>query len=123
LPDEISPYAEAVLQALEHGVLHAPEIWPREVANGLVLAVRRGRITGEQKASFISAMQRVTIEIPCSASLSAIAQAIAAAERFGLTAYDAAYVDLAFRTGFPLATLDTQMRAAATRAGIAIFEP
>ena len=41
LPDEIIIYAEAVLKAFESGVLHAPEIWPREVANGLVLAVRR----------------------------------------------------------------------------------
>jgi hypothetical protein len=62
LPDEISIYADAVLKAVGSGVLHAPEIWPREVANGLVLAVRRGRITTEQRAKFISALQILTIE-------------------------------------------------------------
>jgi predicted nucleic acid-binding protein len=75
-----------------------------------------------EKASSICSA-KVTIEDCYSAPLSAIAEATTAAERFGLTAYDAASVDLAFRTGFPLATLDAQMRVAATRAGIAIFEP
>lgn len=42
--------------------------------------------------------------------------------RYGLTAYDAAYVDLAFREGLTLATLDTSMRRAAEESGIAIFQ-
>src|SRR5579872_1185301 len=44
-----------------------------------------------------------------------------AAVRIGLTAYDAAYVDLALREGLPPATLDAQMRKAAERSGVAIF--
>ena len=35
------------------------------------------------------------------------------ADRFGLTIYDAAYLELANRRGLPLATLDGELRAAA----------
>lgn len=41
--------------------------------------------------------------------------------RYGLTAYDAAYVDLALRQRLALATLDTQMRKAAEQFGILIY--
>jgi predicted nucleic acid-binding protein len=40
---------------------------------------------------------------------------------YGLTAYDAAYVDLASRERLTLATLDAAMRKAAEQSGIAIF--
>jgi len=41
--------------------------------------------------------------------------------RYGLTAYDAAYVDLASRERLTLATLDTAMRKAAEQSGVKIF--
>jgi predicted nucleic acid-binding protein len=42
--------------------------------------------------------------------------------RYGLTAYDAAYLDLASRGKLTLATLDTAMRKGAEESGIAIFQ-
>ena len=39
-------------------------------------------------------------------------------ERTGLTAYDAAYLELAQRRRLPLATLDRALRDAATSAGV-----
>lgn len=122
LPDEISDYAEAALAALENGILHVPEIWPREIANGLALALRRGRITAGQEQYFISEMHRLTIEVENTAPLTVIREGTAAAGRFGLTAYDAAYVDLALRTSLPLATLDRAMRSAAVKVGVVMFE-
>jgi predicted nucleic acid-binding protein len=44
LPDELSEYADAVLARVETEGLHVPELWPREVANGLAIAYRRRRI-------------------------------------------------------------------------------
>lgn len=41
--------------------------------------------------------------------------------RFGLTAYDAAYIDLAARKELTLATLDAAMRKAAEAAGVSFF--
>ena len=42
------------------------------------------------------------------------------AEQYALTAYDAAYLELALRERLPLATLDRQLRAAASSAGVAL---
>ena len=42
---------------------------------------------------------------------------LAIGESFGLTAYDAAYLELALRKGIPLATLDSQLKKACAKAG------
>ena len=47
-------------------------------------------------------------------------QILSVARRNDLTEYDAAYVELALREALPLATLDTKLRRAATRAGITL---
>ena len=44
------------------------------------------------------------------------------ARRHGLSAYDAAYLELAIRRNAPLATLDAKLRQAAKAAGIKIFK-
>jgi predicted nucleic acid-binding protein len=63
----------------------------------------------------------IDVEQPSSPT-NVIRAATAAAMRYGLTAYDASYVDLAAREGLTLATLDTPMRQVAERFGIAIFQ-
>ena len=44
------------------------------------------------------------------------------AREYGLSAYDAAYLDVAVRHGAPLATLDGQLQKAGQKAGIEIFK-
>jgi predicted nucleic acid-binding protein len=71
----------------------------------------------------LTALSHLRIEVEVSPSaLTVIREGTAAAVRHGLTAYDAAYVDLAARERLPLATLDTAMRAAAERVGVSIFQ-
>lgn len=43
------------------------------------------------------------------------------AEAHNLTAYDAAYLELAQRSGLPLATLDSDLAAVAASLGIRVF--
>jgi predicted nucleic acid-binding protein len=45
------------------------------------------------------------------------------ARAYRLSAYDAAYLELALRRGLPLATLDDKLRAAASAAGVPAFAP
>ncbi|HVK18281.1 MAG TPA: type II toxin-antitoxin system VapC family toxin [Fimbriiglobus sp.] len=45
------------------------------------------------------------------------------ARRHNLTEYDAAYLELAARTGLPLATLDNKLKSAAPAAGVALYQP
>ena len=121
LPDEISPYADAVLAVVEHEGLRVPEIWAREITNGLALAYIRKRITPADEQRFLAAISRLTIAVDGSSPLTILRDGTAAAVRFALTAYDAAYVDLALREGLRLATLDAQMRKAAEQFGVRIF--
>jgi predicted nucleic acid-binding protein len=122
LPDESSAYADAVLAVVEQEGLRVPELWPREIANGLAVAYLRKRITSADERAFLVAPSHLSIEVEeTSAALTVIRDGTAAAVRYGLTAHDAAYVDLASRERLTLATLDTAMRKAAEQSGIMIF--
>jgi predicted nucleic acid-binding protein len=123
LPDEISAYADAALAAVEHGEMHIPDLWPHEVANGLAIAYLRQRITADDERLFLSALSRLSIHSDHPDPLAIIQQGTASAARFGLTAYDAAYLDLALRKNLPLVTVDRRMQEAARQAGVAIFQP
>jgi predicted nucleic acid-binding protein len=56
LPDESSDYADAVLAVAEHEGLCVPDLWAREIANGLAVAYRRGRITAADERAFLAAL-------------------------------------------------------------------
>src|ERR1700733_7600130 len=123
LPDESSAYAEAVLIVVETEGLRVPELWAREIANGLALAYRRKRIASADETAFLAALSHLMIDVEeASDAVTSIRDGTAAAMRYGLTAYDAAYVDLASRERLTLATLDKDMRKAAEQSGVVIFQ-
>jgi predicted nucleic acid-binding protein len=122
LPDESSAYADAVLATVERDRLRVPDLWAREVANGLAVAYLRKRITSADESAFLAALSHLSIDVEdATSALTVVRDGTAAAMRYGLTAYDAAYLDLASREKLPLATLDKAMRKAAERSGITIF--
>jgi len=121
LPDESSAYADAVLAVVEQEGLRVPELWAREIANGLAVAYLRKRITSADIKAFLGALSHLGIEVEAASPLRVVRDGTAAALLYGLTAYDAAYVDLASRERLVLATLDVRMRKAAEQAGVTIF--
>jgi predicted nucleic acid-binding protein len=122
LPDEISSYADAVLALVETEGVRVPELWPREIANGLAIAYLRARITDADEWDFLDGLSRLKIEVEQSGAIDIIRNGTATARQYGLTAYDSAYVELAAREGLQLATLDLRMRTAAAKAGVALFD-
>jgi len=120
LPDEASPYSDAVLSRVAKSGALAPALWLHEVANGLLMAQRRHRYTTAQRMAFIEELLRLPIEVESSSARAVLDGQAALAERYLLTAYDAAYLDLALRRNLPLATQDKAMKAAAGKAGIKI---
>jgi predicted nucleic acid-binding protein len=123
LPDESSSYAEAVLAVVEQQGLLVPDLWAREVANGLAVAHRRKRITSDDEKAFLTALSHLNVDVEEVSPLTVVRDTTAAPIRYGLTAYDAAYVDLASREGLVLATLDAGMRKAAEQSGVSVFRP
>jgi len=63
LPDESNVYAEAVLAAAERDGARVPELWAREVANGLAIAYRRKRLTSDDERVFLAALSRLNIGV------------------------------------------------------------
>ena len=95
-----------------------PAFWALEVLNTLLVGERRGRITAEQTKAFFDSL-RIMHPVLDSISLENIGGPIQIICRdHRLTPYDALYIELALRTGSPLATLDQPQRQAATSLGI-----
>lgn len=117
--DEASPLAERALDYLATGEAVVPSLWQLEVANVLLVAERRGRLTEAQAARFVGLLGQLPISIdPSTTDIEAV---VATGRLHALSAHDAAYLLLAQRSGFSIATLDDDLAAAATRAGVALF--
>jgi predicted nucleic acid-binding protein len=123
LGDESDAYAAGVLQALATNAARVPCLWPYEVANGLWMSERRGRITAAEISRALADLAALPIIVDAVGHTRALTEVLALSRREGLTAYDAAYLELAMREGLPLATLDQQLREAAARLGVPEFQP
>lgn len=121
LPDESSPAADAVIERLAVEAAVVPALWPFEIANVLVVAQRRGRLTAKHAAAALGHLRALPIEIDAAAPDDRLPAILSLAERLDLTAYDAAYLELAQRLDAPLATLDERLRAATIRAKIPVL--
>jgi predicted nucleic acid-binding protein len=117
--DETSAWTETLLARLKSGdTAVVPKHWPLEVANAFLMAVRRGRIGGDKPAQFFGDLLALPIRIDSARTETTLGQVFACAERYGLTVYDSAYLELAIREGVTLATLDNDLRKAAVAAGV-----
>ena len=121
--DEKNPYADAVFEALETGQALAPAIWPLEAGNVLLTAERRNRIDHAGVVHFLSLFQKLSIKIEQEPPERMFAEIVSLARTLHLTTYDASYLDLAMRTGLPIATQDKTLAKAAKKHHVAIFHP
>jgi predicted nucleic acid-binding protein len=122
MPDEDSAPARAALSIIGEAGALAPMIWRLVVANALLAAERRNRIDPRRRKEALALAAALPIEADFETWDHAWDTILPLAQRFGLTAYDAAYLELAHRTGLPLATLDDDLRAAAAKLGVALLE-
>jgi predicted nucleic acid-binding protein len=117
--DESSSYTESALDFLTFGGRGiAPAIWPEEVVNALLVGERRRRVSAMKVDNFLDRLAKYPIEVRREPPQTIFQSVPQVARRFNLAAYDASYLELAMREGLPLATLDTQLRAAARKAGV-----
>ncbi|MCB1497184.1 MAG: type II toxin-antitoxin system VapC family toxin [Bauldia sp.] len=110
--DERNDAVEGVLEEVLRAGASVPAIWRLDVGNSLELSVRRGRIDRTYRDAALSDLSSLNIVVDAETSQHAWSSTMALAERFGLTLYDAAYLDLAERLASPLASLDNELRAA-----------
>jgi predicted nucleic acid-binding protein len=123
LDSPVPPLATRAWQALERNARAiVPQPWLWEMANGFVTAERLGALSRSSIDASFSDLEIVLISsVDFADGPTSIRQAFSGASASRLTAYDAAYLELARREHLPLATLDRELIRAAAKAGVALF--
>jgi len=120
--DEVNALAEAVRRRVIIAGAWVPGIWRLEVANGLRTGLRRRRIDQNYRDHALATLAMLNIRVDAETDKQAWSAALQLSDRFGLTSYDAAYLELARRRSLPVATFDTELRDAATSIGLAVID-
>jgi predicted nucleic acid-binding protein len=118
LPDERGQAADALADRLVSAPTVAPAIWPLEVANALMTARRRDRIADRDVDRMLEVLFALPVDVEPPSGGDTLARVVAIARRHAITTYDAAYVELAKRRGWPLATLDARLKTACGSEGV-----
>ncbi len=116
-------YALKVLDALKQTSALVPGLWALEAANVVAKAEAKGLVTEARTQVFVATLTRLNITTDKATAAQALSDTLNLARRYKLSAYDAAYLELALREGLPLATLDLDLEKAARKAGVKRFEP
>ena len=124
LDHPVSAYADRVKQQMLAGARAVvPSLWHLEVANGLAVAERRGVLTAADVDECVADIENLLAQaIETDRGLIPLGPALQTARRFGLSAYDAAYLNVARQERLPLATLDERLRRAAAASGVRLFK-
>jgi predicted nucleic acid-binding protein len=118
--EEATEATDQLLRQLQNATVAVPIHWHLEVTNVLTLAERRRRITPADTAEFIELLETLMIDPDEGTPGRAFSRVLDLARSERLTAYDAAYLELAMRLGVPLATKDIALSGAATKLGVPV---
>jgi len=119
--DEVTDSARRVFEMIAQEGAWVPASWRLEVANSLHTAVRRGRIDGSFRDAALADLALMEIVTDGDTDTYAWTTTVRLSDRFRLTVYDAAYLELAQRRRLPLASLDQDLRAAAGVLGVTLL--
>jgi predicted nucleic acid-binding protein len=117
--DEDHPVAALALERIRADEAIAPSLWWFEVRNTLIVNERRGRLSEADTTIFLRELSRFGVAIDREPQEAAI---LTFARQHRLTVYDASYLELAQREAIPLASLDSDLRKAATALGVALID-
>jgi predicted nucleic acid-binding protein len=117
-------YAVATFDVLTRAGAEAfvPATWSLEIANVIAKSEAPGILLPNRSQAFLSALGAAPVECDGDSHSRALSETSALARRYGLSGYDASYLELALRRGLPLATLGKDLANAAQRAGIKRFQ-
>ncbi|MGE3921189.1 MAG: type II toxin-antitoxin system VapC family toxin [Gammaproteobacteria bacterium] len=116
--DEASSLTTHLLESLENDVAIVPSLWHLEMANVLVNAERKKRVSYADIMEFVSLLEALPIKVDHETPSKAFHEILSLSYTEGLTSYDAAYLELAMRKGIPLATKDQLLHKAANKIGV-----
>lgn len=121
IPSQSSADTDGLLNEIAAGrSLVVPSLWFLEIANALIVLVRRGRIQSADCSRARQILDRLRPIVDDEGPRLASTTVSALAETHKLTVYDAVYLEAASRRGLPLATRDAALNKAAQRAGVSV---
>ena len=118
--NQATVYTDQVLDRLTGENAHVPSLWVLEFSNVLRKAKHAGKLDSERTEEIIELVNGLPIAVDYTPTN--IADNLKLATKYGLSSYDAAYLELAIRLRLPMDTKDVALVAAATRAGIEMVE-
>ncbi len=113
--DEASKSAEHSLALLEKRTASVPPIWSIEVMNVLRVAERKNRINISSSDHFIRFLNTLPITVDSGLNHFLNTSILAISRKHALSAYDAAYLEMALRYNIPLVSFDKNLCAAAKK--------
>jgi predicted nucleic acid-binding protein len=119
--DETSDAVQQVFDIVAENGAVVPALWRLEIANSLTVAVRRGRVDVAFRDAALADLALLDIATDPHTDAYSWTTTLHLADRFGLTLYDAAYLELAHRRSLPLASLDEELRIASRGLGVALL--
>jgi predicted nucleic acid-binding protein len=119
--DETTEAIRRVFDAIADNGALVPVLWRLGVANSLTMAVRKRRIDPDFRRAALADLALLDITTDPQTDAYAWTDTLNLADQFRLTVYDAAYLELARRRILPLATLDQELRTAATAIGVTVL--
>lgn len=115
LDDEADAATHALFERVIAEGAIVPSLWRLEVANALLAAARRKRISFAVVDNSLADLAVLPIETDSETDARAWQETQKLARQHDLTMYDAAYLELALRLKCPLATLDKALQNAAAK--------
>ena len=113
---QATAYTDRVRRLAKREPLHVPAVWALEIANALATLGRRGNLT--ERAARTAADLLGSLAVTVHKDRLTIPEMFDLAERFGLSTYDASYLDLAICLRLPLACRDGALQRALVGAGV-----
>lgn len=118
-PDEHSALSQRVAEMFQHGdSAITPSFWPHEVLNALLVGEKRKRISRDLIRTFLNDLATLPIVLEGLQADVVFNRIQSLGREYGLTPYDAAYLDLAQANDLPLATLDEDLIRACAKTGV-----
>lgn len=121
LPDEAATAPKELLDRVTDDGAVVPSLWPVEVGNAFLVAQRARRVTAAARMKALQQLALLPIELDTETTARAWSNSFALGEHYGLTLYDAVYLELAIRRDLPLASFDRPLCNAARSAGVEVF--
>ena len=121
-PGQATKQTAAMLEAIADGAtLEIPALWPLEVANALLVLVRRRKLTEDERQAALGWLRGLRLRLDHEMTALAFSRLSELANAHQLSVYDAAYLELAQRRKLVLGCKDGPLRTAARRARVGLW--